>query len=142
MIHPSAFALAVVFALALPVRAQEGVRKDGNWDIELEVSIDGRTISSTTRQCVTKAASADPMRSIPGGADAKVGCTMSDYKEAGPLVTWTMTCEGPPPMRTKGEYTYGVNSYAGTMTMDRSGQMIVTKVKGKRLGDCTAPEER
>lgn len=140
MIRPSALAFAaVVVAFGLPARAQDGVRRDGSWDIEIEVSIDGRTIQTTTRQCVTKAEAGDPMRSVPGGADAQRGCKMSDYKIAGQLATWTMTCDGPPLMTTKGEYTYGPDSYVGTMTMDRSGQMIVTKVKGKRLGDCTEP---
>ncbi len=131
---PAAVALVASIALA----AQE-IRRDGDWEIKMEMHVAGQIIPTTTRHCVTKEQAAEPMNTVPGGPDAQRGCKMGDYKVAGQTVTWTIACDGPPPMTTRGEYVYGPDSYVGTMTMLRAGQTITTKLAGKRLGDCTDP---
>lgn len=128
-----------VVVLAGPMAAQSGVRRDGRWDVTMESNYGGRALKSTITQCITKEQSADPMSTLPGGPEAQQGCRMSDYKVEGPTVTWTVSCQGPPPARTRGEYVYKADSYVGVMTMERAGQTITTRLSGKRLGDCTPP---
>jgi hypothetical protein len=124
-------------------------RRDGQWEVKMEMSMPGMQMpATTTTQCISPADAADPMKSAPqmpagrggrGGADPS--CKMSDYKVTGNKVTYTMKCDAPQAMTMAAEFTYGVDTYDGTMTMnvDRGGQPMAMTMKysGKRLGDCT-----
>lgn len=122
---------------AVAAVAQAPIRRDGEWDVKLEMVVQGQRMETTTHQCITPAQAVDPMSMLPGGPDAQRGCRMSDYKAVGQTATFRVTCDGPPLITTVGEYLYRGNSYMGTMTMVRGEQTIVTKLTGTRLGDCT-----
>lgn len=138
----TALTLLTVLLSMCGLHAAQGpapVRRDGEWDVKLEMVVGGQRMETTTHQCITPAQAADPMSILPGGPDAQRGCRMHDYKAVGQTATFRVTCDGPPPITTSGEYLYRGNTYVGTMTMVRGGQTIVTRLTGTRLGDCTNP---
>lgn len=146
--------VALVVAGTAVLAAQAGPRRDGNWEITVEMQMPGMPNmpnmppgmgmpAMKMTQCITKADAADPAKAIPsrpqrGGPPQD--CKVSDYKTEGNKVTWSMACTGAQPMTGTGEMTYGADSYTGIMTMHspQAGQpMAVTmKYTGKRLGDC------
>lgn len=132
---------------AVAVSAQ-GVRRDGNWDITVEMQMPNMPAGMTMppmkmTQCVTKEESKDPQKSMPsrpqrgGGAQ---DCKVTDYKESGNKVTWNVVCTGAQPSSGTGEIVYSADGYTGTMTMnmERGGAPMAMTMKyvGKRLGDC------
>ena len=142
---------ALVVAGSVSLLAQAGPRRDGNWDVTIEMQMPGMPNMPQgmsmppikTTQCITKEDAADPTKSIPqrpqrGGPPGD--CKVSDYKTEGPKATWSMVCTGAQPMTGKGEFVYAADSYTGTMTMnvERGGQPMAMTMKytGKRLGDC------
>ena len=131
--------LLAAIAMSPLTAAQQTIRRDGSWDVKMEMNVGGRAMETITHQCITKEQAVDPMNTMPGGPDAQRGCHMDDYKITGQTVVWTVTCDGPPPIHTKGDYLYKADSYVGTMVMVRGEQTITTKLTGTRLGDCTTP---
>ena len=146
----SAGVIALVAATSMSLVAQTGPRRDGNWEVTMEMDMPGMPQGMSmppikTTQCITKEEAADPNKTIPQrpagrGAGNPNDCKVSDYKVDGNKVTWSMKCEGAQPMSGTGEFVYGTDSYTGTMKMDmaRGGQPMAMTMKysGKRLGDC------
>ncbi len=143
-----ALVVAVVVAGISAAVFAQAPRRDGKWEVKMEMSMPGMQMpATTTTQCVTPADAADPMKSVPqapagrgGRAGAPPSCKMSDYKVDGNKVTYTMTCDAPQAMTMTGVMVYGADNYDGTVTvnMDRGGQPMAMTMKytGKRLGDC------
>jgi hypothetical protein len=144
--------LAILTAASVSMLAQGGPRRDGNWDVTVEMDMPGMPQGMSMppmkmTQCITPQEAADPAKALPqrpagrGGAANPNDCKVSDYKADGNKVTWSMKCEGAQPMTGTGEMVYGPDSYTGTMKMDmaRGGQPMAMTMKytGKRLGDCT-----
>ena len=134
--------IAIVFGFSLTVLAQgPGPRRDGNWEVKVQMSMPGMTMpASTSMQCITPADAADPQKTVPQNPQAK-DCKMSDYKMVDNKATFVMTCPPPNASTMTGEFTYGDGAYTGTMKMDmsRGGQPMAMTMNftGKRLGDCT-----
>jgi hypothetical protein len=130
--------LAGVVSLAVTLPAQgPGVRRDGRWEVKIEMLMPGMTMpAQTTTQCVTKEEAADPQKGLPQTGPGASDCKISDYKVDGNKVTWSMTCEKE---RTSGtaEFVYVGEAYTGTMKMKTQGQEMTMKYSAKRLGDCT-----
>jgi hypothetical protein len=145
--------VAFITASSAWLVAQAGPRRDGNWDVTVEMQMPnmpnmpaGMSMPPMKMtQCITKEEAADPSKAMPqrppqrGGGPAG-DCKVSDYKTEGPKVSWSMVCTGAQPMTGTGEFTYAADSYTGNMTMNmaRGGQpmMVTMKYTGKRLGDC------
>ena len=79
----------------------------------------------------------------PDTSDKSSECTMVEQKFEGSKLTWKMRCmskEGT--TEGSGEITYAGTTYSGTFTMNMAmeGQKMraVTRLKGRRLGDCPA----
>jgi Protein of unknown function (DUF3617) len=125
----------------LPVLGQAPPRRDGNWEVTVEIltaeagpHVKPRTIT----QCVTPEDAADPKKSLMKGNDLPAGCVASDHKVDDKKVSWTFKCEGPPPLTGTGEIEYtDETSYTGTLTLTRESRTMTVKYTGKRLGDCT-----
>jgi hypothetical protein len=144
-----AAALAAVVAFSAAVFAQgPGPRRDGNWEVKMEMEMAGLPQSMppiTTTQCITKEQAADPEKLVPQGPGGRSGlppdCKVSDYKVDGNKVSWAMKCAGQNAMTGTGEFVYAGETYTGTMkmNMERGGQPIAMTMKynAKRLGDCT-----
>ena len=131
--------VAGVLALAGLLFAQEGPRRDGRWEVKMEMQMAGMTMpAQTLTQCVTKEQAADPQKGLPpaGRGGNPTDCKISDHKVDGNKVTWSMKCDPPEEMTGTGEFTYGTDSYTGVMKMNRGGQQMTMKYTGKRLGDC------
>jgi hypothetical protein len=144
--------LALAVAGTAVLAAQAGPRRDGNWEITIDMQMPGMPNMPAgmtmppmkTTQCITKADAADPAKAIPArpqrGGGPPSDCTVSDYKTEGNKVSWSMVCTGANPMSGTGEMTYGADSYTGVMNMhgQQAGlpMAVAMKYSGKRLGDC------
>lgn len=134
-------AAGVVLGASLTLWAQ-GIRRDGLWEVKMEMEMPGMPMAMppmTSQQCIKPADAHDPQKSMPPqGRGAPNNCKVSDYKETGNKVTWTMRCEGGQPMTGTGEFEYGHDAYMGTIKMEMAGRGGMSmKYTGKRLGDCT-----
>jgi hypothetical protein len=130
-------ALSVVIASAPLPAVADGPRKDGQWNVTIEMQMPGMQMPPVkTTQCVTKAEAADPLKSLPK-ADGGNDCKVSDYKTEGNKISWSMKCTGNRPMSGRGEIVYADSSYTGTMTIDSAGQAMTMKYVGTRVGDCS-----
>jgi hypothetical protein len=133
--------LLVITVVSVAGFAQSSIRRDGRWEVRIEMNMPGMPMKMppvTTTQCITAADAKDPQKAAPprdpkGGAS---DCVVSDYREDGNKVTWSMKCEKPQPMTGKGEFVYSGDGYTGTMTMDMGGMAMTMNYTGKRLGDC------
>jgi hypothetical protein len=123
-----------------------GVRRDGNWQVTMELNIPGMPQGMppmTMTQCITKEQAADPSKLVPQGAGRGLppDCKISDMKTEGNKTSWSMKCEGQTAMNGTGEFTFVGDTYTGLIKMDtdRGGQpaTMTMKYSGKRLGDCT-----
>jgi hypothetical protein len=142
---------AALAALSVSVVAQ-GPRRDGKWEVKIEMQMSGMPAGvqlpvQTTTQCITPSDAADPSKSVPqappgrGGRGGPENCKMENYKAEGNKVSYTMKCDPPNAMTMVGDFTYGTDTYEGTMKadIDRGGQAMAMTMKytGKRIGDCT-----
>jgi len=136
-----ACALLAAAALAVVVHAQ-GARRDGQWEVTVEMNMPGMPVAMPPRtitHCVTPADAADPQKAVPPqGRGNPNDCKVSDFKADGNKVSWSMKCEGPPPMTGTGEFVYQNDAYTGTviMNMQGGGGAMTMKYSGKRHGDC------
>ncbi len=142
--------LALIVAASATVMAQVGgVRRDGRWEITMEMQLPNMPAGFSmppmkSTQCITREEAADPSKALPAPPQRVGGpaqdCKTTDQKVVGNKVTWSMTCTGATPMTGTGEIVYAGDSYTGNMVMNmaRGGQMTATAMKytGKRLGDC------
>lgn len=139
--------IAIVAAGSAALVAQSGPRRDGNWEVTIEMAMPnmpaGMMPPMKTTQCITKEDAADPQKAIPssGRGNMQSDCKVTNYKTVGNTVSWDMACTGAQPMNGHSEFTYTADSYTGTMTMNgaRGGQEMAMSMKysGKRLGDCS-----
>ncbi len=132
----AAFCLVAASAFAQPPRM------DGDWDVKVSMDMGGKTMEMANRQCVTKEQAADPASAVPTGPQGQKGCKVVDHKVTGQTVTFSMTCDGPAPVKTDAELVYKGDSYTGTLTSVSAGRTMVMKLVGKRLGDCTKDPAR
>lgn len=141
-------AAVIVAAMSMPVLAQNGPRRDGNWEVTMEMSMPGMPAGMAMppmkmTQCITPQEAQDPQTLVPRQPQqSDMGnCSVSDYKAEGSKVSWKMACTGRQKMTGTGEFTYASDSYTGTMSMSMEGGNMpgpmTMKYSGKRLGDCT-----
>jgi Protein of unknown function (DUF3617) len=136
--------VAVVLGLSTASLAQ-APRQDGLWEVKMEMEMPGmptRMPPMTTTECITPEQAKDPQKAVPQGRGGRGNqdCKVSDYKQAGNKITWSMKCEGENPMTGTGEFVYAGDTYTGTMKMESGGRGAMTmKYSGKRLGECKKP---
>ena len=126
----------VFIASASTLAVADGPRRDGQWNVTIEMQMPGMQMPPMkTTQCITKAEAADPLKSLPK-SEAGSDCKVTDYKTEGNKTTWSMKCAGSRPMTGRGEMVYADNSYTGTMTIE-GPQAMTMKYTGTRVGDCS-----
>jgi hypothetical protein len=135
------FAFAAACAIAAPALAQGGPRRDGKWEVKMEMDMPGMPAGMppmNSTQCITPEEAKDPQKAIPQGRGGRGNdsCKVSDYKVDGNKVSWSMKCDPPQEMTGTGEFTYAADTYTGVMKMERGGQTMTMKYTGKRIGDC------
>lgn len=142
---PSWLALAVLVAPALVVAAppakgaavppEPGVQ----WEQTVEMQMQGFSMpAQTSKVCVPKAGMTEP----PGtGRDDK--CKVTNVKNDGKKMTWSMVCEGEERMSGEGEILQRPDGYDGKMTVRSSQGEMLMKMSGRKLGTaCDAAETR
>src|SRR6185295_16999710 len=92
----AAVLLAAALALTASVLAQ-GPRRDGRWEVKMEMDMAGmpaRMPPTTMTQCITPDEAKDPLKSLPEGRGGRgnQNCKVSDYKQVGNKITWSMKC--------------------------------------------------
>jgi hypothetical protein len=122
--------------LALPALsfAADGMR-EGLWEITTQMEMPGMPVKmkpTVMKHCYTKTDVADRKSVI----SRDKNCSVTDLKNTGNKVTWTMTCTGSNAGTMTGETVFSGDSYASVMKMKSQGRNVTMKVKGKRLGDC------
>ena len=133
------FGIAAVGLALTVVMFAQGPRRDGRWEVKIEMQMASMTMPpQTTTQCITPQEAADPQKAMPQGGRGNnpTDCKISDYKTEGNKVSWKMDCEKEK-MTGSGEFTYAGETYTGTMNVKAQGQDMTMKYSGKRLGDCT-----
>lgn len=135
------YVTAALVAMGAGLWAQSGPRRDGNWEVKVEMQMPGMPMSmpaQTITQCITPQEAANPQSAVPpsGRGRGQTDCKVSDFKTEGNTVTWAVSCPGDGVTGT-GEFLYTENAYTGTMKMNARGQDMSMKYTGKRLGDCT-----
>ena len=132
-----------VFACASAVAAQSPIRP-GRWETVAQMEMPNMPVKMPemkSTRCVTPEQAKDPASALPRGPqDGRGGandCKVSDYKVSGKTVTWQMACTTPQPMTSPGEMTFTDDTYTGTMKMNSPQGVMLMKVSGTRLGDCT-----
>jgi hypothetical protein len=121
--------------------AAQGPRRDGNWEITMEMDMPGMPMKMPpvkTVQCITPQQANDPNLALPKSNQGKNdSCKVTDQKIVGNKVSWAIACGGQAPMSGNGEITYAGDSYDGWMKMKTASGEMTMKYTGKRLGDCT-----
>lgn len=140
-IRTASVATALV-ALSIAAFAQ-GPRRDGQWEVKMEMDMPGMPAGMPpmmSTQCITPEEAKDPEKSVPqtgrGRGRGNQNCKVSDYKTEGNKATWSMKCEGDPPMSGSGESVYAGDTYTSTITMETGRGTMKMKYSGKRIGDC------
>lgn len=124
-------------ALAAVLIAPVAVAETGEeWSITIEVSMPGMPAGvvvppQTTKACSPKRTDAPPFTGVRPGDD----CQVVDAKQTGQTWTWKLACKNG--MKGSGTMTLkGEDSFAGTSEMEVDGQLMSSKITGKRLGAC------
>ncbi|MBU0485060.1 MAG: DUF3617 domain-containing protein [Proteobacteria bacterium] len=112
--------------------------KPGLYEITSKVEMPGMPAGAipaqTITQCMTEQ---DPVPSKNAGGEE---CKVTDMKQSGNSMTWKMKCDQQEDMISEGKMTYNGDSFSGTITTmmgPKAGNMtIVTRISGKRIGDC------
>jgi hypothetical protein len=140
MRYRSLAVVGIVVGISGSLFAQGPPRRDGRWEVTMQMDMPGMKMPPTTTiQCVTPADVDDPQKAFPTGqpGNTQSKCSMSDYKLEGNTVTWKMQCEGRMPTSGSGKMVYSASTYDGSMVMTmQGGQVMTMKYSGKRLGDC------
>ncbi len=138
------FALAAAAAMAAcvvgPATAQSPNMTPGLW--EVSTAMQGADLppgmgAMTMRQCITADQIAAEDAAAPEGPEMGMAedCEIVEQSREGSRFTTKMTCEdGAVLITARGEYRG--DSYEVATVMESEGEKMVTKVTGKRVGDC------
>jgi hypothetical protein len=123
-----ALAAFTVATLALAAPGEE-------WDIALEIDMPGMPPGMVPpqkfRSCGPKRTDAPPFT----GAQSNDECQVSDAKKTGSTWTWKMTCKSG--MKGSGMVTLkGPDAFVGKSDLEMEGNLIKSKIAGKRVGPC------
>jgi hypothetical protein len=135
----AAAAFLAVAALASDAAAQHPMRP-GRWEITMQMAMPNMPMqmpAMKSTQCITQAQLDAPDKALPAGPNKNANeCKVSEYKQAGDIVTWKIACSGQQAMTGSGELRFTGDTYEGVMQMEMDQQQITMKYSGKRVGDC------
>jgi hypothetical protein len=131
--------VAVVVGLTVAPDAQ-GPRRDGRWEIMVDMGMPAGMPPMKMEQCLTKEQAEKPESLLPpqgpGGDGTNNDCKITDQDISGNKVSWAMSCTTPQEMTGTGEFVYADDTFEGVMKMLMQGQTMSMRFSGKRLGDC------
>ena len=112
----------------------------GLWEVTMSMEMAGmpRGMPPTKAQhCYRPSEVKDLRKTLP---PTQENCKLSDWKQLGNTVNWTMNCSGEAAMRLTGTMTYSGDRYTGVnqMTANRGGRTVnmTQKIDARRIGDC------
>ena len=111
------------------------VMRDGYWELVTSMEMPGMPMKmapTKIKHCYSKEDVKDQKKTI----TTDKNCTVTDLKQSGNKVTWSMKCTGKNAGTFSGETVYKGDAYDATMKMKAEGQTMNVKVKGKRIGNC------
>jgi hypothetical protein len=132
-------ALLLVPSLAAAAPPASAEREPGvQWEQTVEMQMAGFSMpAQTSKVCVPKKGMTDP----PGSGRKDDKCKVSNVRNVGNKMSWTMVCEGEEKMSGEGEIVQKPDGYDGKMTMRSAQGEMLMKLSGKKLtGDCDAGE--
>jgi len=134
--------LVAMLGIVGVARGAEPAFQPGQWQTDLEVTIEGLPMAMPPQKH-TSVACHTPEKPMPDTSDKSSECKLLEQKFEGSKLTWKMSCKADGgTAEGRGEITYSGSTYTGTFSVDMAmeGQKIrsVTRMKGKRLGDCPA----
>ena len=121
--------LAPSLAAAAPpaVPPEPGVQ----WEQTVEMQMAGFSMpAQTSKVCVPKKGMTEP----PGAGRDDGKCKVSNVRNDGKTMSWSMVCEGAEKMSGEGEITQSADGYDGKMTMRSAQGDMLMKMRGKKLG--------
>jgi hypothetical protein len=134
-----------VAILACCATAQAAERKEGNWEVRVNMEMVGMPMKmppQTVNQCVTK------KDLVPDMSQRDQNCIVKEQKVVGDTVTWKMQCSGKQgTMDGEGRIKYGADSYDGDMSMNivqpgAPAMSIKYAMHGKWTGPCSAESKK
>lgn len=110
----------------------------GKYEITAQVDMPGMPQGmppQTMTQCL------DKQNPVPNTNPDSQGCTVTDMKNKGNTVTYTMTCnQQGMAIKSTGRMTFNGDTFEGSsqtvMGPKAGGMIITTAIKGKRIGKC------
>lgn len=129
--------LLALALLAAPARADIG---EGNWEMDVTVSMPGMPPGGQSvkqSQCLRAEDARDPAKLF-GSPGA--GCQFIDRQDTGSAYRFKIVCSGPTAVEGAGEMRYSTDSMDGqiVLNMSREGQNVQTRtaIKARRTGPC------
>lgn len=123
----------ILLSLPTTVFAAETMRS-GLWEITASIEMPGIPFQpppQTMRHCYTD----EDVRSEP--VPANENCQITNLQTSGSRISWQLECKGDMAGKGKGEIVFqGDSAYEGKATIEAQGMTMVTKYKGKRIGEC------
>lgn len=118
---------SLVVAAPPTVPPEPGVQ----WEQTVEMQMAGFSMpAQTSKVCVPKKGMTEP----PGAGRDDDKCKVSNLKNDGKTMSWSMVCEGAEKMSGEGEITQFADGYDGKMTMRSAQGDMLMKMRGKKLG--------
>jgi hypothetical protein len=124
-----------VAALTAPVAHAGDDMRPGQWQVTQTMEMAGKTMPPHTLTYCHKAS--DPQeQALPPGQTLPEGCTAGKMEHSGNTLRWSFSCTGENAMQGTGEMTQYAERFEGVMRMKTQAGEMVTRMQGKRLGDC------
>jgi hypothetical protein len=106
----------------------------GLWEITASIEMPGIPFQpppQTMQHCYTD----EDVKSEP--VPANENCQITNLKTSGNKITWQLECKGEMAGKGQGEIVFqGDSAYEGNATIEAQGMIMVTKYKGRRIGEC------
>jgi hypothetical protein len=129
-------AVALVVLHGVLAVAQSRMRP-GQYELTTEMTTDGKPMPAMkASDCVTAEVLKDQAKLLMGAAEDQ-NCKVSDLVRSGDRLTFSFTCnEDGVRFVSRAEMTYGTDAYSGLVTTTAKGRTTITKMSGKRVGEC------
>jgi hypothetical protein len=127
-----------ILALALALPTFAGPVNPGKWQVTLTTEMPNMPVKMPPMSftyCISKEEAENPQ---PPKSKHENGCTVSDYKMDGNVVTWSVKCTGKNEMSGTGKMVLNGDTYEGETHMKTGDMEINQKMSGKLLGACDA----
>ncbi len=129
--------LIIIFIIAFSLNSSSFAGapdiNEGNWDITISMSMQGKQIPSETHSKCIKKEDIMPFDSNSQSNEADSDCKPKNVEISGNKVTWIMDCNG---MTGNGEINYNGDTFKGDIIINSAQGKMTQHLEGKRTGPC------